>query len=233
MRGLEGVLFDLDGVLVDTAKYHFLAWKRLAEELGIEFNERINHSFRGVGRMTCLEMLLGEHERFFAIEEKRLLAERKNSYYLDLLKELGPKDLAKGAKDLAENLQAGGIRLGLVSASSNARLVLKLLGITHWFDAIVDGSECAAKCDGFLQAAKKMQVQAEQCVVIEDAEAGVAGSHVAGMKCVGIGTSAIGADIRVTDLEQVRMEMLVEMTKFEFIPAFPQVQIAIRNELAP
>src|ERR1035437_7529661 len=82
--GLQGVLFDLDGVLVDTARFHFLAWKRLAEELGVEFDERINLGFRGVGRMECLDMLLGEHGRFFAVEEKRLLAERKNGDYLEI-----------------------------------------------------------------------------------------------------------------------------------------------------
>ncbi|MCL2647421.1 MAG: beta-phosphoglucomutase family hydrolase [Phycisphaerales bacterium] len=209
--GLAGVLFDLDGVLVDTARFHFLAWKRLAEELGVGFNERINHGFRGVGRMVCLEMLLGEHERFFGIEEKRLLAERKNGYYLELVKELGPGDLAKGAKELAESLRACGVRLGLVSASCNARLVLRLLGIVSWFDAIVDGSECAGKREGFLRAARKMQVRAEHCVVIEDAEAGVTGARAAGMKCVGIGAGAVGADIRVMELEQVRMGMMEEM----------------------
>jgi len=209
--GLQGVLFDLDGVLVDTARFHFLAWKQLAEELGVAFNERINHGFRGVSRMACLEMLLGEHERFFADEEKRLLAERKNGYYLELVKGLEPRDLVKGAQELAENLRAGGVRVGLVSASRNARLVLRLLGITNWFDAIVDGSECEEKRDGFLRAAEKMQVPAEQCVVVEDAEAGVIGARTAGMKCVGIGAGAAGADVRVSKLEQLRMETLEKM----------------------
>ncbi|MCL2639738.1 MAG: beta-phosphoglucomutase, partial [Phycisphaerales bacterium] len=201
---LQAVLFDLDGVLVDTAKFHFLAWKQLADELGAEFDERINDQFRGVGRMACLDMLLGEHERFFALEEKRLLAERKNSYYLELVKTLGPQDLAKGAATLADDLRAIGVRLALVSASCNARLVLKLLGITHWFDAIVDGSECGEKRDGFLRAAKKMQLSVQQCIVVEDAEAGVLAAKAAGMKCVGIGPSAVGADISVQQLDQLR-----------------------------
>jgi beta-phosphoglucomutase len=208
--GLQGVIFDLDGVLVDTARFHFLAWKRLAEELGVELDERVNHGFRGVGRMECLEMLLGEYGRFFAIEEKRLLADRKNSYYLEMVKELGPGDLAEGARELAEELRASGVRMGLVSASCNARLVLRLLGITGtppagWFDVIIDGSEVAGKREGFLRAAERMRVRAERCVVVEDAEAGVIGAREAGMKCVGVGVSAVGADLFVRGLGEVEM----------------------------
>ncbi|HVT83114.1 MAG TPA: HAD family hydrolase, partial [Phycisphaerae bacterium] len=118
--GLQAVLFDLDGVLVDTAEFHYRAWKRLAEELGIPFNRQMNHGFRGVGRMECLDKLLGQHAETFVSQEKSLLADRKNAYYLELVRTLTPRDVAAGARGLAMGLRGlseGGARLAVVSAS--------------------------------------------------------------------------------------------------------------------
>ena len=196
--GVQAVLFDLDGVRVDTARFHYLAWKRLADELGIVFNEQINDGFRGVGRMECLEKLLGAFGKSVAMEEKVILAERKNEYYLERVMRLGPGDLFAGARHLAMELRASGVRLGLVSASRNARLVLELLKISDWFDAVVDGGDSPkGKMQGFLMCARKLRVEAEQCVVVEDAEAGIRAGQGAGMMCVGIGGSAVGADVCV------------------------------------
>jgi beta-phosphoglucomutase len=209
-RGLQAVLFDLDGVLVDTAAFHCAAWARLAGELGMAFDERTNHAFRGVGRMECLDKLLGEHGRFFAIEEKHMLADRKNAYYLEMTATLTPAHVAAGAGLLVRELKANGVRVGLVSASCNARLVLKLLGITDWFNVIVDGNDVKTKREGFLRAAEKLRVAAKHCVVVEDAAAGIKAAREAGMGCVGIG---VEGDARVAGVGEVGIEMMERLIK--------------------
>ncbi len=217
--GLQAVLFDLDGVLVDTAEFHYQAWQRLADELGIVFDRERNDHFRGVGRMECLDRLLGIHGRLFVAEEKRLLAERKNEYYLEQVKGLTPRDLAPGAWELAEALRGlseGGVRLAVVSASRNARLVVDLLKIADWFGAIVDGADVTrGKPDpqGFLLAAERLRVLPERCVVIEDAEAGIRAGRAAGMMTVGVGEAAVGAEAGVGRIQEVTMEMLEKMLK--------------------
>lgn len=218
--GLQAVLFDLDGVLVDTAEFHFQAWKRLADEMGLAFDRQINHGFRGVGRMECLDKLLGQHAGMFVSQEKQLLADRKNAYYLELVRTLTPRDVAPGARGLAMGLRGlsnGGARLAVVSASRNARLVLSLLGITDWFDACVDGAEVTrGKPDpqGFLLAAERLRVRPEQCVVIEDADAGLKAARAAEMKCVGIGAGVNAAcDVRAGHVGELTVERLEELAK--------------------
>ena len=173
--GLQAVLFDLDGVLVDTVEFHYQAWQRLAGELGLPFDRQRNHAFRGVGRGECLELLLGEHAECFVTQEKQLLAERKNAYYLEQVMRLTPEDLAEGVQGLAMGLRAmsdgggeGGVRLAVVSASRNCRTVLKKLQIEDWFDVVVDGADVTrGKPDpqGFLLTAERLRVRAAQCVV--------------------------------------------------------------------
>jgi beta-phosphoglucomutase len=212
--GLQGVLFDLDGVLVNTAASHYRAWWRLAQELGIPFDERINQAFRGVGRMECLDKLLGEHGRFFALEEKIVLAERKNAYYLEYVEKLGPRDVAPGAAELVRELKQSDVRCAVVSASKNARLVLSLLAIEEWFDVIIDGTQVTRgkpHPEGFTRAAERMRVRPERCVVIEDAEAGVTAARSAGMKTVGIGVAAFGADFGAAGLERMSLLKLEGM----------------------
>jgi beta-phosphoglucomutase len=212
--GLQAVLFDLDGVLVDTAEFHYLAWKRLAEELGVPFDRQMNHGFRGVGRMACLEKLLGDHAYCFVAEEKELLAERKNAYYLEQVNTLNPGDLEEGARGLAMGLRGlsdGGVRLALVSASRNARRVLQLLRIDDWFDAIIDGADVTrGKPDPqcFLLAAERLRVQAEASVVVEDADAGVQAARAAGMACVGIGGGVGACDVHVDAIGGLTIEQL-------------------------
>ncbi|HEY4330422.1 MAG TPA: beta-phosphoglucomutase [Phycisphaerae bacterium] len=192
--GLQAVLFDLDGVLVDTAEFHYLAWKKLADDLGIPFNRQINHAFRGVGRMECLDKLLGPHAACFVVAEKQLLAERKNLDYMRQVASLTPDHLAIGARGLAMGLRAmneGGVRMAVVSASKNARHVIELLGIADWFDAIIDGADVTrGKPDpqGFLLAAQRLRAQPHLCVVVEDADAGLKAARAAGMATVGVGS---------------------------------------------
>jgi alpha,alpha-trehalose phosphorylase len=216
-KGLQAVLFDLDGVLVDTAEFHYRAWKRLAEELGVPFDRQMNHGFRGVGRMDCLEKLLRDHAHCFVVEEMQMLAERKNAYYLEQVKTLVPGDLEAGARGLAMGLRAlsgGGARLALVSASRNARLVLKLLRIEDWFDAIIDGGEVTrGKPDPqcFLLAAERLRVRPEACVVVEDADAGLRAARAAGMGCVGVGNGVGACDVHVHAVGELTIEQLEEI----------------------
>jgi beta-phosphoglucomutase len=188
--GLQAVLFDLDGVLVDTAEFHYRAWQQLADELSLPFDRHVNRNFRGVARMACLDLLLGEHARFFALQEKVILADRKNGYYLEQVMKLGPGDVADGVRPLVHDLRDRGIRAGVVSASRNARLVLSLLALEDSFDVVVDGNDVTrGKPDpqGFQKAAALLRVDAERCVVVEDAEAGLRAAQAAGMRAVGVG----------------------------------------------
>jgi beta-phosphoglucomutase len=212
--GLQGVLFDLDGVLVDTAEFHYRAWKRLADELGVPFDRQMNHGFRGVGRMDCLHKLLGDHAHCFVDEEKQLLADRKNAYYLEQVHTLTPEDLEEGARGLVMGLRGlsdGGARLALVSASRNARLVLQRLHIEDWFDAIIDGGDVTrGKPDPqcFLLAAERLRVRPEACVVVEDADAGLQAARAAGMKSVGVGGGVGACDQHVNAVGELTIEQL-------------------------
>ncbi len=223
--GLQAVLFDLDGVLVDTAEHHYLAWQMLADQLGLPFDRQANEAFRGVSRMACLERLLGEHSRNFAIEEKKMLADRKNAMYLQSIETLSPRDLALGARALAMHLRACGVVMAVVSASKNARKVIEKLGITEWFDAIIDGqADCKPKPDAapFLLAAKQLGVHPAQCVVIEDAEAGIRAGRDGGMKTIAITTpgsrTAEIADISVMNIKSVTVPMMMRLVRHSVTP---------------
>ncbi len=191
MKAFKAAIFDLDGVIVDTAKYHFLAWRRLAGELGFEFTERDNERQKGVSRMESLEILLkvGGVTDLSQVKKEELAA-RKNEWYKQYLDEMTPADLLPGAKDFLKYLRFRGIRIALASASKNALFILEKLNITGLFDAIVDGNTISkAKPDPevFLKAAEKLRTHPSECFVFEDAEAGVEGAKSAGMRVVGIG----------------------------------------------
>jgi beta-phosphoglucomutase len=208
--GLQAALFDLDGVLVDTAVFHERAWKQLADELTLPFDASLNRSFRGVPRMACLDLLLGEHARCFAAEEKAVLAERKNGYYLEQVMTLRPDDAAPGARTLLAALRHAGVRTAVVSASKNARLVLELLHLSNAFDVVVDGNDVTrGKPDpqGFLKAAGMVRAAPNRCVVIEDGEAGLRAARAAEMATVGVGPVR-GADRTVGGLQEVSLASL-------------------------
>jgi len=214
----DAVLFDLDGVLVDTAEMHYQSWKQLADELGLRFSREINEGFRGVGRMECLEKLLGPHRLDIALAEKQVIAERKNAHYGALIARLKPADLAPGATLLLQQLRQAGVALAVVSASKNARRVLDLLEITSWFDTVVDGHAVTrSKPDpqAFAMAADRLGASPARCVVIEDADAGLRGAHAAGMKAIGIGPVvgplAYVADAVVPAVGDISLELLARV----------------------
>jgi beta-phosphoglucomutase len=185
---VEAVLFDLDGVITDTAEFHYRAWQRLADEEGIPFDRVANERLRGVSRRESLELVLGD--RPASDEEREEMMARKNGYYVALLGQLGPDDLLPGARELVTGCKARGLRVGIASSSRNARTVLDALGVADLFDAVADGgSVTRAKPapDLFLHAAQLLDVAAEACAVLEDAAAGVDAALAAGMLAVGIG----------------------------------------------
>jgi beta-phosphoglucomutase len=205
---MKGAIFDLDGVIVDTAKYHYLAWKRLAQELGFEFKESDNERLKGVSRMQSLEILLEVGGISCSMEEKRVLADKKNDWYVEYISIIDESELLKGAKEYLIQLKNSGIKIALGSASKNAPAILHSLKITNLFDAIVDGNKVSkAKPDPevFLKAAKELGLKAQECVVFEDAEAGITAARAAGMMTVGIGSRSIlkEADIVVTGLYEL------------------------------
>jgi beta-phosphoglucomutase len=188
---IKGCIFDLDGVIVDTAHYHYLAWKRLAEELGYKLTEQENEQLKGVSRMESLDIILALAGITLAKNEKEELADRKNAWFREFVEQMTPDEIFPGVKQLIRDLRSSGIKVGLASSSKNARAVIRLLNIEKEFEAIVDGSMIShtkPHPEIFLKTAKALGVDPEMCVVIEDAEAGVEAARAAGMKCIGIGS---------------------------------------------
>ncbi|HIW31796.1 MAG TPA: beta-phosphoglucomutase [Candidatus Paenibacillus intestinavium] len=190
LTGIKGAIFDLDGVIVDTAQFHFLAWKQLAHKLGFDFTEVDNERLKGVSRTRSLEILLEIGNVTVSEEEKLALATEKNELYVAYIQELRHSDLLPGTKELVEALKHNGVKIALGSASKNALFILDRLGIREWFDVIIDGnSTSAAKPDPevFLLGCQALGVEARNCVVFEDSAAGVEAAKLANMKVIGIG----------------------------------------------
>ena len=188
---IKGCIFDLDGVIVDTAHYHYLAWKRLAAELGYNLSERENEQLKGVSRMRSLEIILELAGISFGEAEKNKLADKKNAWFIEYVQQISPDEIFPGVQQLIQDLKSNGIKVGLASSSKNAGTVIRLLQLQHEFDAIVDGSmirHTKPHPEIFLKTAKMLGVTPKACVVIEDAEAGVEAALAAGMKCIGIGS---------------------------------------------
>lgn len=190
---IKACIFDLDGVLVDTAHYHFLAWKRLAKEFDYELTEEINEQLKGVSRMKSLEIVLRHANVSLEEQKKSAMAERKNSWFTGYVNKMKPEELYPGVKELFAKLRKDQIKIALASSSKNAQTIIEILGIENEFEAIVDGNMIVhTKPDPeiFLLAASKLNVHPADCVVFEDAEAGVEAALAAGMKCVGVGNPA-------------------------------------------
>jgi len=191
---IQAVIFDLDGVIVDTAHYHFLAWKRLAKELGIDFTEHDNEQLKGVSRMRSLDIILELGNLRLSQEEMERLAVKKNQWFVEYIMAMKPDEIFHGVKELIREIRSRGMKVALASSSKNAETVLNLLSIKNYFDVIVDGTMIKhSKPDPeiFLQAAAKLNIPPVNCLVFEDAEAGVAAAVAAGMKCVGVGSSEL------------------------------------------
>ncbi|MDA3912580.1 beta-phosphoglucomutase, partial [Oleiagrimonas sp.] len=199
-EALKAVIFDLDGVIADTAVLHEAAWRRLAEEIGMPFDDAIGERLKGVDRLGSLEILLEQAPRAYTQDEKQALAERKNGYYREMIEQVSPADLLPGARQAIASTREAGLRVGLASASRNAPLLLERLGIAGLFDYIVDaGAITNSKPDPeiFLTAARGLGVDPEQCLGVEDAAAGIASIQSAGMEAVGIGNAHALADADV------------------------------------
>ncbi|WP_438448404.1 beta-phosphoglucomutase [Gorillibacterium sp. sgz5001074] len=210
----KAVIFDLDGVIVSTDEYHYRAWKRMCEEEGLPFDRSINERLRGVSRMDSLSIILEQAVRPYSEEEMRVLAERKNEYYKELLAGLSPNDLLPGVQELLETLRQRGIRTAIGSSSKNTPHILKRIGLADAFEAVADGNGITrSKPDPevFLLAARKLGLAPADCVVVEDAEAGLEAARSAGMKAVGVGSASesLLADVRAKDLSQLGLEQLL------------------------
>ena len=185
-----GFIFDLDGVIVDTAKYHYLAWKELAQELSIDFTEKDNERLKGVSRLRSFEIILEIGGRTMSEEEKLAYCTKKNAVYLSYIDRLKKEEVLPGAREFLISAKAAGIGVALGSASKNARRILDKLELTDLFDAIMDGSVVsAAKPDPevFTKGADALGLPWESCVVFEDSTAGIEAAHRGGMKAVGVG----------------------------------------------
>jgi beta-phosphoglucomutase len=208
IQKMRGAIFDLDGVIVDTAKYHYLAWKRLANELGFDFTEVDNEHLKGVSRVRSLEILLELGKITVDDDAKITLAARKNEWYVSYIAQMNASEILPGVIQYLRALRARGVRTAIGSASKNTPLILERLGIAPLFDAIVDGNKVSrAKPDPevFLRAAEELQFPAADCVVFEDAAAGIEAAHRAGMTAVGVGKPCVlnEADVVITGLHQL------------------------------
>jgi beta-phosphoglucomutase len=187
---VQAFILDLDGVVTDTAEYHFLAWKRLAEEENVPFTREVNEQMRGVSRRSSLERLMGKNIARYTENEILALMSRKNKYYQSMLREITESDFLPGARHLLDDLKQRGLKIAIGSASKNARTVLNQLGILDFFDGISDGhtvQRSKPEPDVFIYAAGAVGVPVANCVVVEDAESGVQAALTAGMVAVGIG----------------------------------------------
>lgn len=186
----RAVIFDLDGVICHTDKYHYQAWKKVADELGIYFDELINNRLRGVSRMESFDIILERYEGEMSLEEKIHWTEKKNDIYKELLKNMSPEDLTDEVKQTLDALRERGLKLAIGSSSKNAGFILGQIGLGEYFDAVSDGNNISrSKPDPevFVKAAQFLEEEPEDCLVVEDAKAGLEAALAGGMDCAGIG----------------------------------------------
>lgn len=205
---IKAIIFDLDGVLIHTDHLHYLAWKKMAEQEGIYFDQTINNRLRGVSRMESLEIILEQSIRKYSKEEKHRLAEQKNEYYRQSLVKLSPSDLDGDVIPFLNQLKAKNIKIAIGSSSKNAKLILKQIGILDMFDAISDGTNIAnSKPDPevFLKASDMLGVPSQFCAVVEDAKAGIDAANHGGFFSIGMGDAYDYSEtkMRIKKLEDI------------------------------
>ncbi len=210
---IQACLFDLDGVIVDTAVYHYKAWKRLANELGFDFTEEQNELLKGVSRVRSLEIILEIGDLTKTDAEKEELATRKNTWYVDMINQMLPDEVLPGAREFVQACRDAGIKTALGSASKNSMTILEKINMVDLFDAIIDGNKVSkAKPDPevFLKGAEALRVAPSACVVFEDAIAGVDAAINGGMKVVGIGSPNVlkKANLVVSGLDEMSLDKL-------------------------
>ncbi len=210
---MNAFLFDLDGVLVDTAVFHYQAWRRMANSLGFDFTHEFNETLKGISRMDSLDRILTLGGVTVSDEKKLELATQKNEWYLELVSHMTPDDMLPGALAFLEQTKRAGIPVALGSVSKNAPLILERIGIAHFFDAIIDGSKIThSKPDPevFLKGAAELNVPPAACIVFEDAVAGIEAAKRGGMFAVGIGTPDVltEADLVVPSFQHLTIPKL-------------------------
>lgn len=188
----KGIIFDLDGVICNTDEYHYLAWKQLADRLGIPFDRERNNLLRGISRMASLDIILRNSNYSFSNEEKTALAKEKNDLYRQLLNQMTPDNLSTDVKDTLEKLRHSGLQLAIGSSSRNTPLILERLGLNDYFDAVIDGNSITkSKPDPevFLKASQTLKLAPAECLIVEDAHAGVQAAVAGGFDCAAMGNA--------------------------------------------
>ena len=204
---IKAVIFDLDGVIVSTDECHYLAWKKIADDEGIYFDRVITDRLRGVSRMESLDIVLEKANKEYSDEEKNALAETKNNFYKEYIKELTPADILDGVMENLEELKANGIKIAIGSSSKNTPIILKQIGLDNYFDAISDGNNISkSKPDPevFLKAADMLGMPYGECMIVEDADAGIEAGKRAGMTTLAV-NKANGGDFKVENLGKAKI----------------------------
>lgn len=208
---IKAVIFDLDGVIVTTDDCHYTAWKKMADDEGIYFDRKINERLRGVSRMQSLEIILEKSDKPYTEQEKIALAAKKNAYYVDLIQKLTPHDVLGGVTENLKTLKELGIKIAIGSSSKNTPIILNRIGLADYFDAVSDGNNIKkSKPDPevFLKAAEMLNIAPENCMIVEDADAGIEAGKRAGMKTFALG-NATGADFYAKSLENVDLAEII------------------------
>ena len=215
---IKACLFDLDGVLVDTAVYHFKAWRKLANHLGFDFTEAQNEQLKGISRVESLNKILAWGNVEKTEDEKQQLATEKNEWYVAMISKMTPAEVLPGTVDFLTAIKKAGYKIALGSASKNSALILERTQIAHFFEEIVDGnlvSKSKPDPEVFFKGATFLEVQPSECVVFEDAVAGVEAAKRAGMKAIGIGSAEVltQADLVVQNLGQLTIGHLQQLSE--------------------
>lgn len=190
---MRGIIFDLDGVICSTDRFHYLAWKQLADKIGVPFDETVNERLRGVSRMASLEIILERATRTYSPAEKEEMAQEKNEVYRSYLAEMTPADCSKEVRDTLNTLRARGYKLAIGSSSKNTPLILGQLGLADYFDAVSDGNNITHSKphpEVFLIAAERLGLKPEECLVVEDAVSGIDAGLAGGFSTAGMGGAA-------------------------------------------
>lgn len=210
---IKACIFDLDGVVVDTAKYHYIAWEKIAKDLGFSFSQQENERLKGVSRMDSLDILLQLGNRSIDAAKKEELATIKNNLYVSYILKMTPDEILPGVISFLDELRANGVRVALGSASKNAMFILDRINLADKFDAVIDGNKVSkAKPDPevFLKGAAELCIEPQNCVVFEDAQAGIDAARNAGMNIIGIGRSdnLKNADFVIPGFEKMNINQL-------------------------
>jgi beta-phosphoglucomutase len=215
---IKGILFDLDGVIVDTAVFHYAAWRRMANELDFDIDEAFNETLKGISRMDSIDRILKHGNVTLPVARILELATQKNDWYVEKVDKMTKAHILPGVEDLIQQIKDMGLGMALGSASKNAPRILEKIGLIHHFDALVDGNSVTrSKPDPevFIKGAEALKLKNEECLVVEDAIAGIKAAHAAGMKAVGIGTkeNLPNADLILASFEGVDLNKLLKKIK--------------------